>query len=135
MLLLYKLNPILSCSYPSFPKPNKSPSLIRQARVPLHPKILDPHRCSFAACCLGHIKRSSIKSSRLDTQIEVKEEEVKVSDGGGGDGGDGNNWSDWVTSGLLFGLWAGLMYYVFQLAPNQTPVQFSQFYYLHGLDY
>ncbi|KAL5704011.1 hypothetical protein ACHQM5_022491 [Ranunculus cassubicifolius] len=28
---------------------------------------------------------------------------------------------DWSTSILLFLLWAGLMYYVFQLTPNQTP--------------
>ncbi|MQM18465.1 hypothetical protein Taro_051458, partial [Colocasia esculenta] len=36
--------------------------------------------------------------------------------GGGGDGGE-----DWTTSVLLFVLWAGLMYYVFQLTPDQTP--------------
>jgi hypothetical protein len=24
---------------------------------------------------------------------------------------------------LIFGIWAGLMYYVFLLAPNQTPVR------------
>lgn len=28
---------------------------------------------------------------------------------------------DWTTSILLFVLWGGLMYYVFNLAPNQTP--------------
>ncbi|KAG9448580.1 hypothetical protein H6P81_008545 [Aristolochia fimbriata] len=30
---------------------------------------------------------------------------------------------DWTTSILIFGFWAGLMYYVFMLAPNQTPSQ------------
>lgn len=33
--------------------------------------------------------------------------------------GDG---ADWTTSVLLFVFWAGVMYYVFQLAPDQTPV-------------
>uniref|UniRef100_A0A453NEC7 Uncharacterized protein n=1 Tax=Aegilops tauschii subsp. strangulata TaxID=200361 RepID=A0A453NEC7_AEGTS len=42
--------------------------------------------------------------------------------GGGGGGGGGGQLSDWITSVLLFGIWAGLMYYVLQLAPNQTPV-------------
>ncbi|VAI44119.1 unnamed protein product [Triticum turgidum subsp. durum] len=40
----------------------------------------------------------------------------------GGGGGGGGQLSDWITSVLLFGIWAGLMYYVLQLAPNQTPV-------------
>jgi len=42
-----------------------------------------------------------------------------------GSGSGGGKLSDWTTSVLLFGLWAGLMYYVFQLAPNQTPVRDS----------
>ncbi|KAL6842450.1 hypothetical protein ACP4OV_027685 [Aristida adscensionis] len=33
----------------------------------------------------------------------------------------GGKLSDWTTSVLLFGVWAGILYYVFQLAPNQTP--------------
>ncbi|CAK9315534.1 unnamed protein product [Citrullus colocynthis] len=37
---------------------------------------------------------------------------------GNGNGGEGR---DWTTSILLFVLWAGLMFYVFNLAPNQTP--------------
>lgn len=37
-------------------------------------------------------------------------------------GGNGNNGRDWTTSILLFLLWAALMYYVFFLTPNQTPV-------------
>jgi hypothetical protein len=41
----------------------------------------------------------------------------------GGDGG--GKLSDWTTSVLIFGIWAGFMYYIFQLAPNQTPVRDS----------
>lgn len=40
---------------------------------------------------------------------------------GGGNGGEGR---DWTTSILLFVFWAALMYYVFNLAPNQTPVYY-----------
>ncbi|XP_031477611.1 uncharacterized protein LOC116248779 isoform X3 [Nymphaea colorata] len=42
-----------------------------------------------------------------------------------GDGGD------WTTSVLLFVFWAGVMYYVFQLAPDQTPSR--DFYFLQKL--
>lgn len=38
-------------------------------------------------------------------------------------GGSGGRFSDCTTSVLIFGIWAGLMYYVFLLAPNQTPVR------------
>ncbi|KAK4341774.1 hypothetical protein RND71_037590 [Anisodus tanguticus] len=39
-------------------------------------------------------------------------------------GGESNNGDQWdrTTSFVLFGLWSGLMCYVFFLAPNQTPV-------------
>uniref|UniRef100_N1R187 Uncharacterized protein n=1 Tax=Aegilops tauschii TaxID=37682 RepID=N1R187_AEGTA len=47
--------------------------------------------------------------------------------GGGGGGGGGGQLSDWITSVLLFGIWAGLMYYVLQLAPNQTPYRDTYF--------
>ena len=42
----------------------------------------------------------------------------EVGNDGGGDRGD------WSTSILLFLLWAALMYYIFYLAPDQTPVFF-----------
>ena len=45
----------------------------------------------------------------------------------GGGGGGGGQLSDWITSVLLFGIWAGLMYYVLQLAPNQTPYRDTYF--------
>ncbi|KAL2327177.1 hypothetical protein Fmac_020604 [Flemingia macrophylla] len=45
---------------------------------------------------------------------------------------DGNNGNerDWSTSVLLFLLWAALIYYVFLLTPNQTPVCFLSFHVL-----
>ncbi|KAL6506781.1 hypothetical protein OROHE_022218 [Orobanche hederae] len=47
------------------------------------------------------------------------EEEDELIAGGGKNNGEGRGWT---TSFLLFAFWAGLMYYVFVLAPNQTPV-------------
>ncbi|XP_039853786.1 uncharacterized protein LOC120712132 isoform X2 [Panicum virgatum] len=44
-----------------------------------------------------------------------------------GSGGGGGKLSDWTTSVLIFGIWAGLMYYIFQLAPNQTPYRDTYF--------
>lgn len=40
---------------------------------------------------------------------------------------------DWTTSILLFVLWGGLMYYVFNLAPNQTPVLIGLCFIFYGL--
>lgn len=57
-----------------------------------------------------HICRSTSNSKHTDGTGEA---------GGGGGGVEGR---DWTTSFLLFVLWAGLMYYVFNLSPNQTPV-------------
>ncbi|CAL5006838.1 unnamed protein product [Urochloa decumbens] len=48
---------------------------------------------------------------------------ARIASGGGG----GGKLSDWTTSALIFGIWAGLMYYVFQLAPNQTPYRDTYF--------
>lgn len=59
---------------------------------------------------------------------EIKNRLAKAQIGsGGGGGGGGGQLSDWTTSVLLFGIWAGLMYYVFQLAPNQTPYRDTYF--------
>lgn len=58
-----------------------------------------------------HICHSSLNERNLEKESEVG--------GGNGNGGQGRNWT---TSILLFLLWAALMYYVFFLTPNQTPV-------------
>ncbi|KAL5222155.1 hypothetical protein ABZP36_026868 [Zizania latifolia] len=51
---------------------------------------------------------------------------ARIASSGGG-GGGGGSLSDWTTSVLLFGIWSGLMYYVLQLAPNQTPYRDTYF--------
>ncbi|KAK9156361.1 hypothetical protein Sjap_003841 [Stephania japonica] len=54
----------------------------------------------------------------FDSVEESQDPDVnKLGSGNGGDGGD------WTTSILLFGLWGALMYYVFLLTPNQTPIR------------
>nr|GMC48582.1 putative cardiolipin synthase [Ipomoea batatas] len=72
--------------------------------------------------CL-QIRRSSLTtpSSQDPVLEEDSSSERSDEDGGGENGGDdGEGWS-WTLSFLLFGFWAGLMYYVLILAPNQTP--------------
>lgn len=49
------------------------------------------------------------------------DEEVEIEVGGNEGSSPGGEIGDWTTSFLLFLLWAGLMYYVFKLTPNQTP--------------
>lgn len=64
--------------------------------------------------------RLQICHSSLNQQQNLKEESEAGGDGtGNGNGGQGR---DWTTSILLFLLWAALMYYVYFLTPNQTPV-------------
>ncbi|KAL8130832.1 hypothetical protein AgCh_006951 [Apium graveolens] len=47
---------------------------------------------------------------------DPEENEIDNNNGSGGGGGE-----NWTTSVLLFLLWGGLMFYIFNLAPNQTP--------------
>ncbi|KAI3939319.1 hypothetical protein MKW98_022187 [Papaver atlanticum] len=70
------------------------------------PGFLQIYRSSF-----------SIKNSENDVLKKSTTDESKLGNSGNNNGGD------WTTSILLFGLWAGLMYYVFMLTPNQTPTR------------
>ncbi|TVU06686.1 hypothetical protein EJB05_49910, partial [Eragrostis curvula] len=69
-------------------------------------------------------------SSREQEEDKKKSEAVaaaaasRIAASGGGGGG---SLSDWTTSVLLFGVWAGILYYVFQLSPNQTPYRDTYF--------
>lgn len=65
------------------------------------------------------IRRRSLNTPSSQDSVSEEDKVVAVDDGGkAASGGDG--WS-WTTSFLLFGFWAGLMYYVTFLSPNQTP--------------
>lgn len=57
-------------------------------------------------------------------------EDQTLNDGNGlesklGKSGNVAEGRDWTTSILLFVLWGALLYYIFNLAPNQTPVLYS----------
>ena len=66
--------------------------------------------------------RSASGSPNAGDPVGEKATPVESERGGSSGGGNGGEGRDWTTSILLFVLWAGLMFYVFILAPNQTPV-------------
>lgn len=66
-----------------------------------------------------YVCHSSLKIQ--DQEDPSMEKDVDGSTELGGGSNNGDRW-DWTTSFVLFGLWSGLMCYVFFLAPNQTPV-------------
>ncbi|XP_047333802.1 uncharacterized protein LOC124937562 [Impatiens glandulifera] len=69
------------------------------------------------------ILRSSVETQDPQDPIVEKEEEasLKKKNKNGDDDDENGEGRDWTTSILLFLLWGGIMYYVFNLAPNQTP--------------
>lgn len=84
-------------------------------------------------------RRSSFNAQSPPESAIVPDKNELLDDGetGGGGGDGGEEERDWTTSFLLFAFWAGLMYYVFFLAPNQTPVDMFEFWnnlFLYGND-
>ncbi|BAT05029.1 uncharacterized LOC9269424 [Oryza sativa Japonica Group] len=67
------------------------------------------------------------EENRKKTEAVAAAAAARIASSGGGGGGGGGSLSDWTTSVLIFGIWAGLMYYIFQLAPNQTPYRDTYF--------
>lgn len=57
--------------------------------------------------------------STLNSDNKSPDDQVLDKDATGG-GKEGER--DWTTSILLFVFWGGLIYYVFNLTPDQTPV-------------
>ncbi|XP_051151899.1 uncharacterized protein LOC127265915 [Andrographis paniculata] len=99
-------------------KPNRTGGYFNSLQLQLHMKLR-----------MGDVQ---VRRSSLDTRNPETESIVSSEGGGGGEGedeflgggdgsGGGGEERDWTTSFLLFGFWLGLMYYVFFLAPNQTP--------------
>ncbi|KAK4397714.1 hypothetical protein Sango_1246900 [Sesamum angolense] len=129
---------ILSCNfsplppkvnYSSFPRTSFSPpkSLVFSSAESNHSPRFSKILHFLIIRKKGHLQicRSSFNTQTPQDPSLVSsssEENELLADGGnGGDGGGGEE-RDWTTSFLLFAFWAGLMYYVFFLAPDQTPV-------------
>lgn len=83
------------------------------------------HRGSAQICRDASFQGPPDGDSAAQEQEDKKSEEVAASARIASGSGGGGKLSDWTTSVLIFGIWAGLMYYIFQLAPNQTPVRDS----------
>ncbi|KAK9056824.1 hypothetical protein SSX86_024188 [Deinandra increscens subsp. villosa] len=104
----------ISCNFP--PLHSQNPKLKPASIPPRSPQI------NYARTKFPHLtKRIYLQTCRnsLETQKSQSpnlEKEMKIDGGGDGGGGGGR-----TTSFLIFLLWGGLMYYVFNLAPNQTP--------------
>nr|CAB3480756.1 unnamed protein product [Digitaria exilis] len=133
---------VLTCAHAPLahlPRPTRRPDIARitlagitrgaRASAPL---FLSPgtcrlggvrqHRGSAQICRDASLQGPPGGDSAAQEQEDKKSDAVaaaaaRIASGGGG----GGKLSDWTTSVLIFGIWAGLMYYIFQLAPNQTP--------------
>ncbi|XP_076936678.1 uncharacterized protein LOC143603899 [Bidens hawaiensis] len=109
----------ISCNYPHNPilKPHYlNPSIhtrfsqINNTRI----KFKQLNKWVSLQICRSSLDTRESQNPNLDQESSIK---IDGEMGGGGGGGNGGG----TTSFLIFLLWGGLMYYVFNLAPNQTP--------------
>lgn len=105
--------PKSSLSPPKFPVSSLLDSDYSSKLVKISPLILKQGKLR---------RRSSLNAQSPPESTTVPDKNELLDDGETGGGGGGEDGRDWTTSFLLFTFWAGLMYYVFFLAPNQTPV-------------
>lgn len=90
--------------------PNSNPPILSK---PKHPISTFQKRGGLQIC------QSSFNTQNPEDPAAEKGAKLESENGDGGDGGD------WTTSALLFVLWVGLIYYVFNLTPDQTPVPWT----------
>ncbi|KAG8364501.1 hypothetical protein BUALT_Bualt18G0003800 [Buddleja alternifolia] len=127
-----------SSSYPPskssflfFPKkPNFSPTRLSK----ISPVFLNQKKKKkggqLQICRQSSFNSQSPQDPPLTSSSSSSLSEENVGSNGGGNGGGGEE-RDWTTSFLLFSFWAALLYYVFFLAPDQTPV--TDLYFLKKL--
>lgn len=122
---------LLCCNFSTFPssslKSSKFKTLLQtrnlkqrimhfktNPRSPVFSKTQNGEMSTFAFQQKGclQICRSSLNNQKSEEGLESEPDKSdNVAEGG-----------NWTTSFLLFLLWGVLLYYVFNLAPNQTPV-------------
>ncbi|KAG7989902.1 hypothetical protein I3843_03G260800 [Carya illinoinensis] len=128
---------VISCNSAAFPSLNLHDPKLKTSlqSQQLRPRIsFRKTGSNFSAFCQPHNHTSSILASQKKgpTQIchctltsqnseDAVVEKRDSSEGGLGGGGNDGEGRDWTTSILLLVLWGALMYYVFNLTPNQTP--------------
>ncbi|KAI4305597.1 hypothetical protein L6164_028954 [Bauhinia variegata] len=127
---------VISCNFSTLPS-----LALRNPKLKIQLQTHNPKTRKFAPKIVSGFV-SSLKSFNAKTPVpmfqkkgslhichsSLKEDSTKSELRGSGNGGEGR---DWTTSILLFVLWGALMYYVFFLAPNQTP--FRDKYFLEKL--
>ncbi|CAM8992436.1 unnamed protein product [Rhodiola kirilowii] len=120
---------LLSCNFPTS-NPNCNSVRQAQSRPQSGLKVRNFNKPNFGFCK----QESSYQTGNYPIRpkgvrqicccaLKDRQSEDSVSKSGvsgGKDVGDGQG-RDWSTSVLLLVLWGGLMFYVFNLAPNQTP--------------
>lgn len=97
---------------------------------PFTPKSFNP--CNISLRIVPTSRSRLLRSStvcRSSLEEEQQQQQNTASKSGVDEeeklGGNEENGGDWTTSILLLGLWGVLMFYVFNLTPNQTPVSSS----------
>ncbi|KAK3123219.1 hypothetical protein QOZ80_8AG0626580 [Eleusine coracana subsp. coracana] len=138
---------LLACAHAGFPlpRPRPPPSLLlaRAAAAPVtmagangplfvrRPGGAVGQRRSCSQICrdssLEGPPPGTDSSAREQEEDKKKSEAVAAPAARVAAGGGGGSLTDWTTSVLLFGVWAGILYYIFQLSPNQTPYRDSYF--------
>ncbi|XP_034701461.1 uncharacterized protein LOC117926474 [Vitis riparia] len=116
---------LISCNFSALPflslktrNPNSRISFIRTPNLNPNPPILSKPKhpiSTFQRRGGLQICQSSFNTQNPEDPAAEKGAKSESENGDGGDGGD------WTTSALLFVLWVGLIYYVFNLTPDQTP--------------
>ncbi|KAL8150961.1 hypothetical protein V2J09_020769 [Rumex salicifolius] len=118
-LISCNFSPILSSSPNTQSIRHSQISLSRKSAKPLtFPKTITHFTPYFPFPKKGALQICSFSKGTPNLEDSVAENEITGSNGSGG--GDQTE-TDWTTSILLFVLWAALMYYVFNLTPDQTP--------------
>ncbi|KAG0498339.1 hypothetical protein HPP92_003030 [Vanilla planifolia] len=141
-MLLSKSN-VLSCDFPSFTSesihqkhrslPQFNPKFpTRQIPLAQVSKSLRP-RTVFSICPLIHFSRTRGQFQVCRDSSEALQFWSRCWRTGKGNGDGGDHGNNWTTSILLFVLWVGLLFYVFRMAPDQTP--YRDLYFIKKLMY